>query len=121
MATASELVPRGCVTAIVPVGNVGVPVNVGEANGAFKSKAAWVNVLIVLLASLVLSTYPKPTIAFVIPLTVPVNVGLLIGAFKTRAGTLGKSAVPPKSPANFNFPLIILSASGAPEDTVAST
>ena len=98
-----------------------MPVNVGDANGAFKSKAACVNVLIALFTSLVFSTFPKPTMAFVMPLTVPVNVGLFIGAFKTKAGTFGRSAVPPKSPANFIFPFIILSASGAPEETVAST
>jgi len=38
-----------------------------------------------LLASLVLSTFPNPTIVLSIPPTVPVNVGLLIFAFKFRA------------------------------------
>ena len=52
-----------------------VPVNVGEANGAFKSKAVCVAVETGLSASDVLSTSSKPTIAFVIPETFPVNVG----------------------------------------------
>jgi hypothetical protein len=34
VATAVVLLPAVCVTAIVPVGSVGVPVKVGEANGA---------------------------------------------------------------------------------------
>jgi len=38
-----------------------------------------------LLASLVLSTFPRPTIDFVIPLTVPVKVGEAMLAFKSRA------------------------------------
>ena len=66
-----------------------------------------------LLASLVLSTFPKPTMLLVIPPTVPVKVGLLIGAFRAKdvftsaefafranPGTVGDAAVPPKSPAN---------------------
>jgi hypothetical protein len=38
-----------------------------------------------LVASLVLSTLPSPTIVFVIPETVPVKVGEAIGAFKSKA------------------------------------
>ena len=37
-----------------------------------------------LFTSLVLSTFPKSTIAFVIPPTVPVKVGLFKGAFKFK-------------------------------------
>jgi hypothetical protein len=37
-----------------------------------------------LSTSLVLSTLPNPTMAFVIPPTVPVNVGFDISAFKFR-------------------------------------
>ena len=62
-----------------------VPVNVGEAKGAFKSNAVCVAVETGLLASEVLSTLLKPTIVLSIPETVPVNVGLLIGAFKDSA------------------------------------
>ena len=57
-----------------------VPVNVGEASGAFKSRDVCVAVDTGLLASVVLSTEPKPTIDLVTPVTVPVNVGLAIGA-----------------------------------------
>jgi hypothetical protein len=77
-----------------------VPVKVGEAKGAFKSKADWAEVETGLLASVVLSTFAKPTIVFEIPATIPVNVGLSIGAFKAKPGTVGELAVPPKSPAN---------------------
>ena len=79
------------------VGAEGVPVKVGEARSAFKFKEAstllilafksnadWVAVEIGLLASEVLSTFPRPTILFEMPLTVPVKVGLLIGAFNPK-------------------------------------
>ena len=63
-----------------PEGIVTVPVNVGEANGALRSSAVWVAEETALLASLVFSTLPRPTIVAVIPLTVPVKVGLALGA-----------------------------------------
>ena len=66
----------------VCVGAVGLPVRAGEANGASKFNAAWVAVDIGLLASEVLLTLPRPTIAAVMPLTVPVNVGLAMGAVR---------------------------------------
>ena len=59
---------------------VGVPVNAGDANGASKFSAFCVAVDIGLLASEVLLTLPRPTIAAVMPLTVPVKVGLANGA-----------------------------------------
>ena len=62
-----------------------VPINVGLAKGAFKSKAVWVAVEIGFNKSVVLSTLLKPTIVLSIPATVPVNVGLAIGAFKSKA------------------------------------
>ena len=65
-----------------------VPVKVGEFKGALaarlvviseafdlRSNALCMAVLIGLLASEVLSTFPSPTIALVIPDTVPVKVG----------------------------------------------
>jgi hypothetical protein len=48
---------------------------------AFKSNAVCVAVDIGFDKSAVLSTFAKPIIDFVIPLTDPVNVGLLIGAY----------------------------------------
>ena len=51
----------------------------------FKSNAACVAVLIGLLASLVLFTFPNPTIELVIPLIVPVNTGLARFAFNANA------------------------------------
>ena len=90
-----------------------VPIKVGEAKGAFKanelvtsvvlafkSKAASCAELTGLFTSLVLSTFAKSTIVFVIPLTVPVNVGDAKGAFKVKLGTVGDVALPPKSPVN---------------------
>ena len=52
---------------------------------AFKSNAVWVAVLIGFNKSVVLFTFPNPTIELVIPLTVPVNVGLASGALKFNA------------------------------------
>ena len=42
-------------------------------------------------------------------------------AFKARPGTVGDSAVPPKSPANFNFPLVVEDASMIPAAVAACT
>ena len=74
------------------LGRVTVPVNVGEARGAFRSRALCVAVEIGLLASEVSSTLPRPTSPLTKPVgavieapvgivTVPVNVGEAIGAF----------------------------------------
>ena len=40
-----ELFPEDCVVAIVPVGNVGVPVKVGDSNGAFNDSPGTVGAL----------------------------------------------------------------------------
>ena len=55
-----EISPALCVTAIVPVGSVGVPVNTGDTKFDFKFNAVCCAVLTGLLASLVLSTLPNP-------------------------------------------------------------
>ena len=92
VATAVELSPAVWVTAIVPVGSVGVPVSVGESSGALRSRAVWVAVDTGLFTSLVLSTLPSPTSPLTKPVgavieapvgmvTVPVNVGEASGAF----------------------------------------
>jgi hypothetical protein len=74
---------------VVGVGPDTVPVKVGDANGArfvaSRFSAACVAVEMGLLVSEVLFTFPKPTIAAVIPLTVPVKVGLLMGASVAKA------------------------------------
>ena len=62
-----------------------VPEKVGEAKLAFKSKAICVAVETGLFRSVVLSTFAKPTIVFVIPPTVPVKVGEAKLAFKSKA------------------------------------
>jgi hypothetical protein len=62
-----------------------VPVNVGDANGANRFNADCVAVLMGLLESVVLLTFPRPTMVALIPDTVPVNVGDAKGAFKFKA------------------------------------
>ncbi len=57
----------------VAVGAAGVPVNVGDAKGDFKSKAVCVAVLIGLFASVVLSTFARPTSPFTIPVGVVIE------------------------------------------------
>ena len=42
-------------------------------------------------------------------------------AFKASPGTVGDSAVPPKSPANFSFPLVVEDASMIPAAVAACT
>ncbi len=55
-----------------------------------------------------------PLIVFIlVPLT---RVACLL----TNSGTVGKSAVPPKSPANLSFPFTLLVASGTEPDTKSS-
>ena len=70
---------------VVKPGTVTVPVNVGDANGDFKSNAVCVAVETGLLASEVLLQFPSPTIVEVIPETVPVNVGDAKFAFNANA------------------------------------
>ena len=50
-------------------------------SGWYVFNAVWTAVEMGLLRSLVLFTFPSPTMDAVIPATVPVNVGLLVGAF----------------------------------------
>ena len=69
-----------------------IPVNVGPARFAFRSNAVCVAVDIGLLTSEVLSTFPRPTIALVIPATVPVNVGLANGAYVAKFAKVAKVA-----------------------------
>jgi hypothetical protein len=69
----------------VKLAQVAVPVKLGEAVLAFKPSAEEVAVDTGLLASEVLSTFPSPTMAFVIPETVPVKVGDAVSAFNPRA------------------------------------
>ena len=51
---------KDCVTPIVPVGNTGKPVKVGDTKFAFKSNAVCCAVLTGLLTSDVLFIFPKP-------------------------------------------------------------
>ena len=65
-----------------------VPVKVGEASGAFKSKAVCVAVEIGLSISVVLLTFAKPTMVAVIPEIVPVKVGEASGALSAKSELL---------------------------------
>src|SRR6185369_3943352 len=51
----------------------------------FAARAVEVAVLIGLARSVVLLTFPRPTIEAVMPETVPVNVGLAVGALRAMA------------------------------------
>ncbi len=75
---------RGAADA-VPVGRTTVPVKVGLAAFALRLMAVCCAVETGLFSSLVLLTFPRPTIEAVIPLTVPVNVGLARGALSESA------------------------------------
>ena len=70
----------------VKPGTVTVPVNVGDANGDFKSNDVVTAAGTGLFASEVLSQFPRPTMAFVIPETVPVNVGDARVAYALKLG-----------------------------------
>ena len=87
--------PKPIIVAVIPDT---IPVKVGEAVPAlvarpasksvvlaFKSRAVWVTVLIGFAKSVVLFTFPRPTIVEVIPETLPVKVGDAIGAFRFRS------------------------------------
>jgi len=58
-----------------PEGIVTVPVKVGLARGALRSRAVCWAVETGFAVSAVLSTFPRPTMVLVMPETVPVNVG----------------------------------------------
>ena len=64
------------------VGAVTDPVNVGLFRFDFKSRAVCAAFDHGFNRSVVFSTFSKPTIDFVIPVTVPVNAGLSNGAFR---------------------------------------
>jgi hypothetical protein len=81
---------------VVPVGKLGVPVKVGDAKGAFKSKAVCVAVEIGLFTSDVLSTFPNPTS----PLTIPVGVVIdgLVKLLLVKVSTPANVAKVPVAP-----------------------
>ena len=86
--------PNPTIAAVIPET---VPVKLGDANGAFKTKsvlldfessAVWVAVEMGFNKSVVLSTFDSPTMVAVIPDTVPVKVGDARGAFKAKSALL---------------------------------
>ena len=104
--------------ALLGVGTVTVPVKVGLARGAFKSRAVWVAADIGLLASEVLSTLPKPTSDLLTVMLAERACPLTVVETSTlfeSPGTVGLSAVPLRSPVSFTFPLVPPSASGVLE------
>ena len=60
---------------------------VGDSKGAFRFNAVCAAVLTGLFASVVLSTFARPTIDLVIPPTVPVKVGEAKGAAPVTSAT----------------------------------
>ena len=94
-------------------------VDAAVAEASFASNAVCVAVETGLLASEVLSTFPSPTIDFVIPCTVPVKVGFAEGALVptkvARVAAVDSSAVRASASS-----LSVLRASGA-ELTTAAT
>ena len=70
---------------VVPAGKRTLPVKLGEARLAFALSAVCWAAETGLSASAVLSTFPRPTISAVIPLTVPVKVGEARLAFALSA------------------------------------
>jgi len=62
-------------------------VKVGDSKGAFRFNAVCAAVLTGLFASVVLSTFARPTIDLVIPPTVPVKVGEAKGAAPVTSAT----------------------------------
>ena len=86
---------------------------------SFPFKAVWTAVEIGLSSSAVLSTLPNPTtdLSKVCQVLSPRQYWVVVPAAMvfslfTKPGTVGASAVPPKSPANFNFPFTTSVASG---------
>ena len=80
----------------------------------FASSAVCVKVLIGLSTSLVLSTFPKPTLEALIPVAIFASVTALFASLAVviaALATSGKAAVPDKSPANFTTPFVLASAS----------
>ena len=64
VANAVELLPDACVTPMVPVGKVGVPVNVGEASGAAPVTSATGIVELAVIADVPFPfTYPVKVVA----------------------------------------------------------
>ena len=105
MAVFTKAVVAICVV-LVPeaaVGDVGVPVNVGEANAALAFNAVIMAVDTGLSASAVLLTFPKPTFEALIPVAIfesliaPSNIFAVVIAL---AAMLGEVADPLRSPAN---------------------
>ena len=109
VARAVELFPADCVTAVVPVGNVGVPVNTGDSNGAYvdatsKEVASGdIAVCTKAVVAILVELSPEDCVVAIVvegKVGVPVKVGDSNGAFKESPGTVGELAVPPRSPAN---------------------
>ena len=80
----------------------------------FRSSAACVKALIGLSKSLVLSTFPNPTLEALIPVETLASVTALLpilSVVMAPLATTGIVAVPDKSPANFKTPFVLASAS----------
>jgi len=98
------------------VGAVGVPVNDGDAIVALSNMAAVFAVIAVVLL-VILDVLADIALVLLVILNVfeAINDGNVVIVDESTPPTLftvGKSAVPPKSFANFNLPLVVAVASG---------
>ena len=122
---------------VVAVGAVGNPVNVGDARGAFNNISAELLVILDVFAAIALvfavmldvfdvifvSKAFSALVALVISAVILAvfaamevgKVAIVTELTPPTLFTVGKSAVPPKSFANCNFPLTVLVASGVVE------
>ena len=94
------LSPGVCVTAMVPVGKLGVPVNTGEFLSAFASTAACKAMPWVAWSTYVFTALADGYFISELPSVVTLVDLLLVFYILASPGTVGAVAVPAKSPAN---------------------
>ena len=90
--------------------------NIAEVSDVFilRINADCVALLTGLFKSLVLSTLPRPTLFALMPLAIFESVIaplIILSVFMALLLMIIESAVPPKSPANFKIPLVLVLAS----------
>ena len=122
--------PKPTIVAVMPDT---VPVNAGEAKGAFNaksvfdafaSKAVCVAVETGLSRSAVLSTFPNPTFEALIPAAIFASVTFaskILAVVIFPSPITGKSDVPVKSPDNCILPFVLILASGIAFEAIAAS
>ena len=119
-----EVVPAAIIGSFVrspgTVGKSAVPLK-SPANFSFPLTVVVASTTVTFETAVLISELTKAVVAICVLLSpevgvgavgVPVKAGEANGAFKANPGTVGKSAVPPKSPANFTLPFTVVVASG---------